>query len=173
MVETFVSHKQLDTSTCFQMGSTDSFFCRWADIQFNGSLEAVDQGIEAMVDFARVIMENPDHNSTDDAIDDLECAAFATIRELRKILALYPKRIACLPFDGGLLLFCAVSQFFPFPSKTLQSAIVSGAELAENCSLDILNSSDLSEEEISYRIWITPRIICHLIPDASDDDLEN
>lgn len=136
---------------------------RWADIQFDGTLEAIDQGIEAMVNFAKGAMDNQYRSIRENAMDDLEAAAYATTRELREALALNPTRVAALCFDPGHLLCAAVGQYLPYLPNDVQKTIVAGAELAEKCTLGILNADELSEIELHYREWVIPYLTRHMI----------
>ena len=136
---------------CLQRSYIETCFERWADIQFDGTLEAIDQGIEAMVNLAKVALENQDRSIRENAMDDLEGAAYATTCELRKALALDSTRVAALCFDPGHLLCAAVGQYLPYLPNDVQKTIVAGAELAQKCILGVLSVNELSEVELRYR----------------------
>lgn len=150
-----------------------SFLERWKDLQFDGSIEALDLGVETMVSYATQWLESKTDEERKAALEELECASFATSLELRKTLAYIPGRLSIVPLEIGNFLFEAVSQFLLYTHNDIKWAILRGVKLLRKCCSDILEISDLSKEEIAYREWVTLYLFHHLIPYSNDVFYEN
>jgi hypothetical protein len=140
---------------------------RWADVQIDGSLQTIDQGIILMIRLAERIARASDASVVEAALDDLESAAYSTARAMRCPIALYPTRQAALPFDAGHVLSAAVDQFLPRSIQAVWQTIDAGAALAKRCAIATLPRDKLSELEIAYLDWATPRLIGHILPEAN------
>lgn len=142
------------------------FFGRWAHVQIDDTLEAIDQGIVALVGLSELVAANSRPDIREEALDDLECAAFATARELPKALALDPNRLAPPPFDAGQILVTAVSQYLAYVPNDAEKVIVAGTQLAGKCAIGLLSPFELSDIEHSYQMWAIPLLIRHLVYDG-------
>lgn len=145
-----------------QESCEEIYFNRWADIQFDGTLEAVDHGIEAMVYLAQLITQEQNPEIVECAAEELECTAYWTACNLRTILAFYPTRCTHLTFNPSHILNSAIGQYLPYLPKDALKAINLGVELATKCT-DTLPLQELSECERDYRTWVTPHLINHLV----------
>ena len=110
-----------------------------------------------------LIVDDRDSDAVQDRLCDLEWAAYRTTLELRKIIALDPKRRTYLPFDPGSTLVSVVSPFSPSFWEEERKAIMTGAELAEKCAASALLLRELSKLELGYRRWATSRLLRHLL----------
>lgn len=163
-VSTLDSSKTLvEDDTYVQTSHLATCFDRWADAQWDGTLQAIDEGIEFMVSLSKAMAQSRPHDIREDAMDDLEAAAYAVTDELRKILALDPARVAILPFDPGRLLCKTVEQYLLYLPKGARQTITAGANLTCRCRLGVLEPDELSEAEFFYREWVTPHLMRHLI----------
>lgn len=138
------------------------YFNRWADIQFDGTLEVIDHGIEAIVYLVKLGVDEQNPEVAESVTEEIECTAYWTACKLWTILALNPTNYAHLPFDLDRTLNSAVGQYLSYLPKNVSKAINAGTELAIKCT-DILPIHELSELELGYRTWVTPRLINHLI----------
>ena len=132
---------------------------RWADLQFDGTIDLLNHGIETMTLYAKLALESKTVGERDAALEELECASFATSHELRKILAYIPGRFGKISFDAGALLFDAVSQFLLYTHNDIKWAIARGVGLTS-----VINNPNVTPEEVAYQEWVTPHIFHHLIP---------
>lgn len=141
---------------------------RWADVQLDGSLQTIDQGIILMTRLAERIAQARESSVVETALDDLESAAYSTARAMRCPIALYPRRQTVLPFDAGHVLSAAVDQFLPRSIQAVWQTIDAGTTLAARCVIAALPRDKLSALEITYLDWATPRLISHILLEAND-----
>jgi hypothetical protein len=134
---------------------------RWASLQIDGSLEAVDQAVEAMVCLTTTVIGQSE--DMEDALWDLTHAACWTTLKLRRVLALDSTRLAELPFDARDVLTDVVGQFLYNLPHAAWEAIVAGVDLAQISDISVLPLDELITLERGYRQWASVRLMTHLI----------
>jgi hypothetical protein len=144
------------------------YFNRWANLQLDGTIEALDDGIQGMVYCGQLLIDGQDVSSTESLLDDVEFGAYWTKCKLEEILALETGRCSYLPFDAGHLLSSAVGQYLLYLPQCMHKTIIEGVELANKCRGNLFQPDELSQFERDYREWVIPRLISHLIFDPYD-----
>ena len=145
------------------------FECRWANAQFDGTLEAVDRGVDAMIQLTAALNNAWGPEQVQETLDDLEGTAFATTREMCKVLALDLTRPVPPPFSAGNVLVEAVGQYIWFMPDAVIDAIRAGAELFLRTAHGTLFPKVLSEIDHDYAEWVAPRLMNHLIYQYVDE----
>lgn len=144
------------------------YFSRWADAQFDGSMDGVDRAIAAMTQFALVAQAADDPAIAQSARHEVSRAAGNATSRLQAVLALHAGRVTHVPFPPGFVLVAAIGRTLPNVSHAVRRAVEDGANLAERPNAGLLESADLSDEELAYRVWATPLLLRHLYDDSLD-----
>lgn len=136
---------------------------RWANLQIDGTIAAIDEGIGAMIQLAAVVTHGHVADGVEDPLDDLEGASLATTLKLRQAFTLHPRRTAHVLLDVPSFLVEAVGQYIANMHHAAADAIVAGARQAMSCGPHTLTSDALFEAERGYVEWVVPRVVSHLV----------
>ncbi len=169
MLEFRESLLAIDYDIRISLLSDERFWGRWADAQFDGTLEAVDRGIDAMIQLVAAFDIAEGVEQVQEVLDDLEGTAFATTREMCKVLALDLTRPVPPPFSASNVLVETVGQYIWFVPDVAIDAIRAGAELFLRAAYETLFPKALSEIDHDYAEWVTPRLMNHLIYQYLDE----
>jgi hypothetical protein len=143
---------------------------RWADIQFDGTLQAVDEGIEFMTQLTARAANSRVADVVEETLDDLEAAAFATALQLRRCLTLDAARPVHMSYEVACVLHTAVSQYSLYLPQDISMAILNGVALATTCRVGITPRNRLTDLERGYVEWVIPLLTRHLVCEPCDDE---
>src|SRR2546423_1332900 len=135
------------------LGSFDfSILNRWANVQLDGTIGAIDRALSAMEHFASAAQQADDPDVVNDALVELESAACYVVAKLQTALALDPDRCTHLPFPPAFVLVAVLGRTLCDLSYAVRKAVEDGAYLAEDCNVGLVSSHLLTGAELTYQV---------------------